>query len=419
MTMKMQVIPTFPGSVVGANGDTVTQANGVYTFRPDYPSLTLATGIPDQPNTYVRLYFPDGSYKRVAIGNFPQAPFVTSAVTANYSLLNADKGKVLTLGGNALFTLTVAAASGFDANFSVTIFNVDTVAGGGRAKNITINGYSSFFLWPGQQFTLSNQSSVWQFQRPPLWSPVGGLPIFRVNHASGSNASDGLGTGAAAFATIQYAVDFLLANVHTPKSNITISNAAETFTENVIISSTVGSCSGVQINGTGAVWQTNGVGLLSFDNAFVLLDGFKFVGTGSGNTGIRASKFGFVEVMNIEFGAFAAGFHVIVDPSGYYNYGSGTYVASASMAYHVFMFGGSANIASVAIGIPNPLTFTNWIYAQGGANFSTNATYSGAGAGAGSTGSKYSVNYNATAFLNGTTLPGATAGSTSNGGQAV
>jgi len=50
-------------------------------------------------------------------------------------------------------------------------------------------------------------------------------------------------------------------------------------------------------------------------------------------------------------------------------------------------------------------------------SLNTTATFSGTGAGAGSTGTKYAVSLNATVILNGTTLPGASAGGTSTGGQ--
>jgi phage-related tail fiber protein len=80
------------------------------------------------------------------------------AKTANYTVANADKGVTLALGGNAFFTVTLNAASGYDANFAITIVNEDA----GRGKRISPNGLASFILWPKQTVRVFNQNNVWQ-----------------------------------------------------------------------------------------------------------------------------------------------------------------------------------------------------------------------------------------------------------------
>jgi hypothetical protein len=273
-----------PGDVALAAGQMIS--GGVYQCRYD-TAANSADGAWILLNPYV-----DGLLANNRV-----------AKTANYTLAATEKGKTVALGGSTHFTLTVSAASGYDTNFAALIINEDS----GRGKTLAINGYTSFILWPGQQIMLLNQNNVWQFQMPPVWScPVG--TTWNVNHASGVNSGDGLGTGASAWATIQYAVDQLLAHIYSPKSNIIIQLAAETFTESVTVSSTVGATSGIQINGNStstpanSTWQTSGTALLAFDNAFVLLNGIRLVGTGSGNVGLRASKFGFIEVPSSQSG---------------------------------------------------------------------------------------------------------------------
>jgi phage-related tail fiber protein len=80
------------------------------------------------------------------------------AKTANYTVTNADKGATLALGGSAFFTVTLNAASGYDANFAITIVNEDA----NRGKRISPNGLTSFILWPKQTVRVFNQNNVWQ-----------------------------------------------------------------------------------------------------------------------------------------------------------------------------------------------------------------------------------------------------------------
>lgn len=135
------------------------------------------------------------------------------AKTAAYTLVNADKGKTIALGGGAYYTLTVGAASGFDAAFMVILLNEDTV----RAKLISVSGGTNFYLYPGQTAILYTQNNVWQVFRSPRWQCPSGT-IVHVNGASGNDSNDGLATGAGALATPQAAInrikaDFDLRNV--------------------------------------------------------------------------------------------------------------------------------------------------------------------------------------------------------------
>jgi hypothetical protein len=111
--------------------------------------------------------------------------------TAAYSVANADKGRTVALGGAAFYTLTLNAASGYDANFTVVVLNEDT----GRGKTIAVNGLSNFFLWPGQSCTIFNQNNVWKvnpaFQR---WKIPNNTTIY-VDAINGNDANDGLAAG--------------------------------------------------------------------------------------------------------------------------------------------------------------------------------------------------------------------------------
>lgn len=163
------------------------------------------------------------------------------AKTANYTVANADKGLTIALGGSAYYALTFAAASGYDANFSVRVINEDT----GRAKSIVISGGTNFKLYPGQTATIYSQSSAWQVARPTRWTVTGAV-TFYVDNAVGQAAAntDGLATGTAAFSTVQAAVNTLCNDLDIVASQVTIQlTSGQTYVENVELKNYV--CSGL------------------------------------------------------------------------------------------------------------------------------------------------------------------------------
>src|SRR5580693_1422635 len=121
--------------------------------------------------------------------------------TGAYVVQPTDSGTII-LGGNALYTLTVNAASGYSSNFIIAIYNEDT----GRGKNIAISGLSSFILWPLQTVVIFNDNNVWKLSpnTQPWVIPAG--TVFNVDNVNGSDSStnDGLGIGSGAFLTIQH-----------------------------------------------------------------------------------------------------------------------------------------------------------------------------------------------------------------------
>jgi hypothetical protein len=152
------------------------------------------------------------------------------AKTAAYPVVNADKGKTIALGGAAFYTLTINAASGYDANFSIVIDNEDTA----RAKTIAINGLANFFLYPGQCILVFNQNNVWQVLGRSRWkAPAGALSVF-TDFTNGNDANDGLAAGAGnAKKTVQGALgdvlnDFDFNGTPTGQSQVSIQMAAQT-----------------------------------------------------------------------------------------------------------------------------------------------------------------------------------------------
>lgn len=368
---------------------------------------------------------------------FPSTTFWNNtrlAKTANYTLANADKFKTISLGGNAYYTLTIPVASGFDANFAVTITNEDsTVSGGfhtGRGKTIAINGYPNFILWPGQTFTLMSENNAWRFNYPGRWR-VQGLPIIFVNHASGNDSNDGLATGSGAFATIQAAIFVYEHFVDCNGFGPTIQVADETFTENnVTHTHSIIGYHGLLVTGNtttpaNCVWQVSGVGngaIQARDQGNLIVTGFTFVSTGSGNFFLNAGQAGLVDFGSVIFGANPGGSDLWQSIGGGMGYGGGTVSITGDCAVFILGTGeGHLTFDGATVSIPNARAFSSAFVQIGPASTvsMTSMTFTGAGAGAGSTGAKYFVSNCATLAITSTTLPGATAGTVFQGGIVV
>lgn len=160
------------------------------------------TGKPDFASTYQPL---DASL--TAIADADGVPWLNTrlAKTALYTVANADKGKTIALGGTAHYTLTMSAASGYDANFAVMLTNEDA----GRAKTIAINGLASFFLYPLQSVLVYNQNSVWVVHGRQRWKLPDTITI-HTNYSTGNDANEGLDS-AAPMKTVDAAI-FRIAN---------------------------------------------------------------------------------------------------------------------------------------------------------------------------------------------------------------
>ncbi|MGY4351223.1 hypothetical protein ACVWXM_007716 [Bradyrhizobium sp. GM7.3] len=283
-------------------------------------------------------------------------------------------------------------------------------------------GTGSGILWPLQSGRVGIVGGAWAtLQSPGLWTP-NTFVFFNVDHGLGSDVNnDGLGTGASAFKTYQNAVDTALRNVYSPKRNITIAGpaAGEVFTEDVVITSTWGATSGIYLKGTPAnplntAWQTTGQALVVHDNAFVLIDGFRLDGIGSGRTGLTAGKLSFIETFNMAYGTFTNGVHIVTNQGGFFNFGGGAYKILGNAGYHINAAGGSVNLFGATVNIAAGVSMTAWLIGSLNSSILTTSTYTGSALLAGS---KYQLFTGAVLELNGTTLPGPTAGTTDGGLQ--
>src|SRR5580692_4556863 len=159
-------------------------------------------------------------------------PMVNGAVFTSGPVIvdNTHCGLNYVLGGGAFYVASVPGASGFPQGCTVTITNTDISPC--KGKSIQVAGFSALFvLWPGQVVQLSNVTNAWvETIDPGRWRPnCTAFPlVINTDSKNGSDQAglaDGLGTGAEAFKTVQYALQYVLTDFDfagTPQTQIKI-----------------------------------------------------------------------------------------------------------------------------------------------------------------------------------------------------
>jgi hypothetical protein len=158
------------------------------------------------------------------------APFTSGPVVVD----NAHCGWTYALGGGAFYAATVPGASDFPQGCAIVITNTDIAAC--KGKSIQVAGFRGrFVLWPGQSLELANFDSAWvKTINPGRWRPnCGDNPlIINTDSTNGSDRrgdADGLGAGAEAFKSVEFALQYVLTNFDfagTPPTRIKILMAA-------------------------------------------------------------------------------------------------------------------------------------------------------------------------------------------------
>ena len=154
------------------------------------------------------------------------APFKSGPVSVD----NAHCGWTYALGGGAFYAATVPGASDFPQGCTIAITNTDIAAC--KGKSIQVAGFQGHFvLWPGQSVELTNFDSAWvKTVDPGRWRQNCGdnTLIINTNSTKGTDHrgdSDGLGTGAEAFKSVQFALQYVLTDFDfagTPQTRVKI-----------------------------------------------------------------------------------------------------------------------------------------------------------------------------------------------------
>jgi hypothetical protein len=143
---------------------------------------------------------------------------------------NAHCGWNYALGGGTFYAAEVPRTSDFPQGCAISITNIDITAC--KGKSIRIAGFPEpFVLWPGQSIELTSIDGLWiKTIDPGRWRPnCGDSPlVINTDSTKGTDLqgdSDGLGTGAEAFKTVQFAIQHVLTDFDfsgTPQTRVTI-----------------------------------------------------------------------------------------------------------------------------------------------------------------------------------------------------
>jgi hypothetical protein len=143
---------------------------------------------------------------------------------------NAHCGWNYALGGGTFYAAEVPRTSDFPQGCAITITNTDIAAC--KGKSLRVAGFpESLVLWPGQSIELTSIDGLWiKTIDPGRWRPnCGDNPlVINTDSTKGTDLqgdSDGLGTGAEAFKTVQFAIQHVLTDFDfagTPQTRVTI-----------------------------------------------------------------------------------------------------------------------------------------------------------------------------------------------------
>jgi hypothetical protein len=357
-----------------------------------------------------------------------------NVVTANYTITPGDISNTVVAGtgSTGFFSITLPPAAGFaDIPGGIVIKNGDSTNAkqliGFPADLVPSDLFPFPMLWPNQTVVVGIVNGEWAtLQHPGRWRTTA-TTYLNVDHTLGKDdgTTDGLSIGAGAFKTIQNAIWAKRSCIDCDGQVIILTEQTGPFTETGVFDSGTDSPglhpdTFIQGNPASPVeWINNGNNtptISATDFALVYVNGFKFVGTGTGQTGLQVGNNGIIAFGNCEFGAFPGGNHIRSFKRGLVVFETGTYVVSGNANYHLNLSEGSFWDPEVApaISLPNALAFTAWLSLDHSYADLTNATFTGPGAGAGSTGSNYTLVDGSALKLAGVTLPGSSAGTAVN-----
>ncbi len=239
----------------------------------------------------------------------------------------------------------------------------------------------------------------------------------------GSDSNTGLAnTSGGAFLTIQKAID-TVGSLDLSIYNVTIQVGAGTYTQNLVLKSTVGAGLATLLGDTttpaNVVLNPASGSCIRVDNIVGRwsVTGFKTVTSGGAIQFLVTGAAVSIGIM--DWGNAAGnGIQIYCGSGGRITYNGATKTVSASsFGYHIFIdnnavyYGGGTTTTLTG----NP-TFITWAYATNGANLRNGVeTFSGSV----TSGKKYDVTMNATIANSGNTYPGPTAGTSATGGQYV
>jgi hypothetical protein len=231
-----------------------------------------------------------------------------------------------------------------------------------------------------------------------------GSTTYYVDPVNG-NDSTGTGSSGAPWQHVQYAHDWIIANVDCAGYAPTIQIVGSLITEQVLLAThPVGSHlifirgnpttpSDCQWLATTAMNDSQPMVFVT-DYGCIVFNGIEF-GAQSGSAVpqlVAIDQHAIVDFDNTAWSGNPGGVNLYTSDFGKVNF-TGPATISGDAAYFAQCQGGTVNIGSVAVSMPSALAFTAFAYASFGGKVQSTATFSGAGAGTGSTGYQAAVYY--------------------------
>ena len=346
------------------------------------------------------------------------------AKSAAYAVANADKAKTIACASGP-WTLTFAAATGYDADFFVCVVNESAT----RGIKLSPSGNTDIWLFPGQTAFVLRQNTAWRILRPERWRLAAGVTV-HVDPAAGSNANDGLAAGAGgALATFAAARDLVCQNFDFAGQTVTIKYPDGTHTVPITMGVAHDWVGGGQlrIDGNSAtpancvlsVTNTHAIHIEGKKSGPVLLRGFKLTTTGAGSCVNLASNAWIRIESDFEFSSAAYGHtqlngNSLLELAGNYRISGGATIHWTVDQHSVVavMFA----ITVTLVGTPN---FANQFIRTMENSFAYLPAITFVGS---ATGARYLADSNGVIRTNGAAasyFPGNSAGSVSTGGQYV
>jgi hypothetical protein len=333
---------------------------------------------------------------------------ISSSKTTSYTVAQSDANTTISLGGSTGYTVTVPAASGFDPDFQVRLYNSDA----GRAKTLAINGYSNFFLWPNQSVVVQNIGGAWQlYPRKQRWQMSSAA--FYVD-PGGSDSNDGLTPGSA-MATISNAWTVIRDQTDGQASINLTPGATYNVGTGVALAADESGAFGRLIGFAGdptlanpPIIQCNAASsaLQLRDGAWISINGIKFTTIGNNSTAVNLSQTALADMQNCIWGNFPLGYCIQIADDAWSNITATHRFVTGSATAFLYVESGSKAVISATIDF-NSVAYTFSVgFIQedlmgrvqiGGTTFTNTGSYSGP---------KYQLTNGSFLQLSGVTIPG-------------
>lgn len=297
---------------------------------------------------------------------------VVNAQTTAYTIAAADCGRIIQLGGNAFYALTIPAVTGFPGLCTVDVQNVDAW-GSGRAKILSGTGTPTVtptLLWPTQTITFKIVSGAWQVFNFPgrVKLPTAATITLNTDYTNGNDTNDGLATGAGnAFKTYEGCLS-AIANYFDFNTTVSPSKAkclgANDDAQGIHVSfhSFVGCQGGACVTMDGGGHAITASAQFYFGTVLQIRN-ITFTGLAANTNCLDVNWGAKIYVLDlVTFGACTAAHVAVHVGAGHLEFDS-SYTVSGNAVNHIFLSDGASVIAVGAqtVTISAPISVTKWI----------------------------------------------------------